>query len=102
MIASSPFPFFKPGVETILTELENPGSNHDQVIAGAISLLPQDLVRRLSKRLSMSSARNVSLSEKMLERAVVNIARSVGDDINLEKPLLEASLPDGSRAVVDL
>jgi len=39
----------------------------------------------------------ITLSEKMLERAVVHIARSVGDDISPEKPLLDARLPDGSR-----
>lgn len=39
----------------------------------------------------------VSLTEKGLERAIVNVARSVGDDISSEKPLLDARLPDGSR-----
>jgi pilus assembly protein CpaF len=39
----------------------------------------------------------VALTEKMLERALVNIARSIGDDISTEKPLLDARLPDGSR-----
>jgi pilus assembly protein CpaF len=33
----------------------------------------------------------------MLDQAVVHIARSVGDDINVDKPLLDARLPDGSR-----
>jgi pilus assembly protein CpaF len=40
---------------------------------------------------------HVPLSEKMLERALVNIARSIGEDISTEKPLLDARLPDGSR-----
>jgi pilus assembly protein CpaF len=40
---------------------------------------------------------NVSLTERMLDQAVVHIARSVGDDINVDKPLLDARLPDGSR-----
>src|SRR5213078_3773641 len=40
---------------------------------------------------------DASLTERMLERAIVHIARSVGDDISPEKPLLDARLPDGSR-----
>jgi pilus assembly protein CpaF len=39
----------------------------------------------------------VSLTEKSLQVAIRNIARVLGDDINEEKPMLEARLPDGSR-----
>ncbi|MEP7354258.1 MAG: ATPase, T2SS/T4P/T4SS family [Acidobacteriota bacterium] len=37
------------------------------------------------------------ISEKSLQVAVRNIARVLGDEINEEKPLLDARLPDGSR-----
>ncbi len=37
------------------------------------------------------------ISEKSLQVAVRNIARILGDEINEEKPLLDARLPDGSR-----
>ena len=36
-------------------------------------------------------------SEKSLQVAVRNIARTLGDEINEEMPLLDARLPDGSR-----
>ena len=37
------------------------------------------------------------MTEKMLERAVVDIARSVGDDVSSQQPLLDARLPNSSR-----
>lgn len=37
------------------------------------------------------------LSETKLRIAIQNIARTVGDDITEERPLLDARLPDGSR-----
>jgi pilus assembly protein CpaF len=37
------------------------------------------------------------ISERSLQIAVKNIARALGDDINDEKPILDARLPDGSR-----
>jgi pilus assembly protein CpaF len=39
----------------------------------------------------------VSLTEKNLQVAVRNIARSLGDEINEAQPLLDSRLPDGSR-----
>ena len=39
----------------------------------------------------------VALSEKNLQVAVRNIARSLGGEISPEKPILDARLPDGSR-----
>jgi pilus assembly protein CpaF len=45
----------------------------------------------------MQGAPGVALSEKTLQVAVRNIARTLGDDISPEKPLLDARLPDGSR-----
>ena len=40
---------------------------------------------------------DTAISEKSLQVAIRNIARVLGDDINEEKPLLDARLPDGSR-----
>jgi pilus assembly protein CpaF len=40
---------------------------------------------------------NVRLTEKNLQVAVRNIARSLGDEINEAQPLLDSRLPDGSR-----
>ena len=39
----------------------------------------------------------IRINEKLLEVAVRNIARALGDDISVEKPILDARLPDGSR-----
>ena len=40
---------------------------------------------------------NASIPEKSLQVAVRNIARTLGDEVNDEMPLLDARLPDGSR-----
>ncbi len=40
---------------------------------------------------------DAAISEKSLQVAIRNIARVLGDEINEEKPLLDARLPDGSR-----
>ena len=40
---------------------------------------------------------DASISEKSLQVAVRNIARTLGDEVNDEMPLLDARLPDGSR-----
>lgn len=39
----------------------------------------------------------ITLNHNRLEVAVQNIARSLGDDISEEKPILDSRLPDGSR-----
>ena len=39
----------------------------------------------------------VTIAEKSLQVAIRNIARVLGDDINEDKPILDARLPDGSR-----
>src|SRR5436309_13829533 len=39
----------------------------------------------------------VTISADQLRVAVQNIARSLGDDISEEKPILDSRLPDGSR-----
>jgi pilus assembly protein CpaF len=43
---------------------------------------------------------NATIPEKSLQVAVRNIARTLGDDVNDEMPLLDARLPDGSRVAV--
>src|SRR5215471_1105834 len=45
----------------------------------------------------MSAAPDIMIAEKSLQVAIRNIARVLGDEINEEKPLLDARLPDGSR-----
>ena len=40
---------------------------------------------------------DASIPEKSLQVAVRNIARTLGDEVNDEMPLLDARLPDGSR-----
>jgi pilus assembly protein CpaF len=44
----------------------------------------------------------VTLTERNLQVAVRNIARALGDDISLEKPLLDSRMPDGSRVAAVL
>jgi pilus assembly protein CpaF len=46
---------------------------------------------------TMKLASGVVIPEKSLQVAIRNIARALGDEINEEKPLLDARLPDGSR-----
>jgi len=48
----------------------------------------QGLLKRIS---------GITLSAGQLRVAVQNIARSLGDDISEEKPILDSRLPDGSR-----
>lgn len=51
----------------------------------------------IEKHGAMQSVPGVVISERSLQVAVRNIARALGDEINEEKPLLDARLPDGSR-----
>jgi pilus assembly protein CpaF len=45
----------------------------------------------------VQEAAGVQLAEKSLQVAVRNIARTLGDDVSEEQPILDARLPDGSR-----
>lgn len=45
----------------------------------------------------VEEAAGVQLAEKSLQVAVKNIARTLGDDVTDERPILDARLPDGSR-----
>lgn len=48
------------------------------------------------------AAEGVTLAEKSLQVAVRNIARTLGDDVSEEQPILDARLPDGSRVAAVL
>lgn len=45
----------------------------------------------------LAEAPDLHLEERNLQVAVRNIARTLGDDISEEQPILDARLPDGSR-----
>src|SRR5437763_8695921 len=45
----------------------------------------------------LEKVQDVTISADQLRVAVQNIARSLGDDISEEKPILDSRLPDGSR-----
>src|SRR6516164_7026022 len=45
----------------------------------------------------LEQATALHLEERNLQVAVRNIARTLGDDISEEQPILDARLPDGSR-----
>ncbi len=45
----------------------------------------------------VSRVPDITIPQEQLRVAVQNIARSLGDDISEEKPLLDCRLPDGSR-----
>jgi pilus assembly protein CpaF len=45
----------------------------------------------------IEKVQGVTISHDQLRVAVQNIARSLGDDISEEKPILDSRLPDGSR-----
>jgi pilus assembly protein CpaF len=51
----------------------------------------------VEKHGEMREVSGVSIGEKSLQVAVRNIARTLGDDINEENPILDSRLPDGSR-----
>lgn len=44
----------------------------------------------------------ITITERNLQVAARNIARTLGDEVSEEKPLLDARLPDGSRVAVIL
>lgn len=45
----------------------------------------------------MTAVPGVTIEERSLQAAIRNIARALGDEIDEEKPILDARLPDGSR-----
>src|SRR5437763_9880629 len=50
----------------------------------------------------LEKVQDVTISADQLRVAVQNIARSLGDDISEEKPVLDSRLPDGSRVAAVL
>jgi pilus assembly protein CpaF len=56
---------------------------------------PSDIF--IEKQGVMEKALGVTIPTDQLRVAVQNIARSLGDDISEEKPILDSRLPDGSR-----
>src|SRR6476661_5075959 len=51
----------------------------------------------IEKQGVMEKVPGVTIPNDQLRVAVQNIARSLGDDISEEKPILDSRLPDGSR-----
>lgn len=51
----------------------------------------------VERRGDLTEVPDARLTEKNLQVAVRNIARSLGDEVNEQQPLLDSRLPDGSR-----
>src|SRR5579864_4882539 len=56
----------------------------------------------IEKQGVMEQVQGVTIPTDQLRVAVQNIARSLGDDISEEKPILDSRLPDGSRVAAVL
>src|SRR5438477_1598796 len=56
----------------------------------------------LERQGRLEEAAGVQLAEKNLQVAVRNIARTLGDDVSEEQPILDSRLPDGSRVAAVL
>jgi pilus assembly protein CpaF len=56
----------------------------------------------LERQGQLQEAEGLQLTEKNLQVAVRNIARTLGDDVSEEQPILDARLPDGSRVAAVL
>jgi pilus assembly protein CpaF len=56
---------------------------------------PSDIF--IEKQGVIEKVQGITISNDQLRVAVQNIARSLGDDISEEKPILDSRLPDGSR-----
>jgi pilus assembly protein CpaF len=78
-------PFLRP-IESLIRDPEI----SDIMVNGAARVF-------IEKQGRLQEVSGVTISEKSLQVAVRNIARSLGDEINEEKPLLDSRLPDGSR-----
>jgi pilus assembly protein CpaF len=78
-------PFLRP----IAHLIQDPDVSEIMVNAGGGVFLERDGV--------LERASSLRLEERSLQVAVRNIARTLGDDISEEQPILDARLPDGSR-----
>src|SRR5947208_748534 len=67
----------------------------DPEISEIIVNSPSDIF--IEKHGILERVAGVTISADQLRVAVQNIARSLGDDISEEKPILDSRLPDGSR-----
>ncbi len=85
-----------PGYRTILPylrQIENLILNPD--ISEIMLNSPTEIF--IEKQGVMERVRGITIPPDQLRVAVQNIARSLGDDISEEKPILDSRLPDGSR-----
>jgi pilus assembly protein CpaF len=86
---SAGFEIILPFLRPIAPFLQDPDISEIMVNAGGrVFIEHQGLVQE---------ATGVQLAEKSLQVAVRNIARTLGDDVSEEQPILDARLPDGSR-----
>ncbi len=89
-------PHLHPGYRLILPYLRQ---IEDLILDPEISEIminsPSDIF--IEKEGVMERVEGVTIPTSQLRVAVQNIARSLGDDISEEKPILDSRLPDGSR-----
>src|SRR5947199_2563696 len=78
-------PFLRP----IAHLIQDPDVSEIMVNAGGRVFLERDG--------ALLEASELHLEERNLHVAVRNIARTLGDDVSEEQPILDARLPDGSR-----
>jgi pilus assembly protein CpaF len=86
---SAGFEIILPFLRPIAPFLQDPDVSEIMVNAGGRVFLERAGV--------LSQAEGVTLTENSLQVAVKNIARTLGDDVTDEQPILDARLPDGSR-----
>jgi pilus assembly protein CpaF len=86
---SAGFEIILPFLRPIASFLQDPEVSEIMVNAGGRVFLERAGV--------LSQAEGVTLNENSLQVAVKNIARTLGDDVTDEQPILDARLPDGSR-----
>src|SRR6478672_1468349 len=78
-------PFLRP----IAQFIQDPGVSEIMVNGGGRVFL--------ERQGQLEEAEGVQVLERNLQVAVRNIARTLGDDVSEEQPILYARLPDGSR-----
>jgi pilus assembly protein CpaF len=83
-------PFLRP----IGTFIEDPDVSEIMVNAGGRVFIEREGL--------VQPAEGITLAEKSLQVAVRNIARTLGDDVSEEQPILDSRLPDGSRVAAVL
>jgi pilus assembly protein CpaF len=86
---SAGFEIILPFLRPIAPFIQDPGISEIMVNAGGRVFVEYNGL--------IEEATGVQLPEKSLQVAVRNIARTLGDDVSEERPILDARLPDGSR-----